>query len=256
MLTHIPFRTWCPHCIRGKARATYHKKGKSEKQIPIISLDYMYMETAESESRGMPILVAKGSESGWVTARVIPKKGKHVHAIKEMGKMLDWMGYKRAVIKTDQEPSIMEVKECIKAERQEEILGEESAVHDSRSNAEAERAIQSVQGQVRTIKDALEVRMGESLSPESNLVPWLVKHAADTVSRYHKGQDGLTAHRRLRGRDFRVDVCEFGEAVWYMRPGSIGKDKFDSKWEEGMWIGVIDGNGAVSYTHLTLPTKA
>ena len=25
MLTHVPFRTWCPHCVRGKERAAYHK---------------------------------------------------------------------------------------------------------------------------------------------------------------------------------------------------------------------------------------
>ena len=24
MVTHIPFRSWCPHCVRGKARAKYH----------------------------------------------------------------------------------------------------------------------------------------------------------------------------------------------------------------------------------------
>ena len=25
--THLPYRSWCPHCVRGKARATKHKKG-------------------------------------------------------------------------------------------------------------------------------------------------------------------------------------------------------------------------------------
>ena len=28
-----------------------------------------------------------------------------------------------------------------------------------------------------------------------------------------------------------------------MRPGSIGKEKFDSKWENGVWLGVLDGSG-------------
>ena len=110
MLTHIPFRTWCPHYARGKARATYHKSKDGERQMLVISIDYMYMETAESDEKGMPILVAKDSESGWITARVIPKKEKHAHAIKELGKMMDWMGHKRMAIKSDQEPAIMEVK--------------------------------------------------------------------------------------------------------------------------------------------------
>ena len=108
--------------MRGKARAAYHKGKCAEKHIPIISMDYMYMESAESEDRGMPIIVAKDSESSWIMARVIPKKGKRVQVIRELGKMIDWMGHKRLALKSDQEPAILEVKECIKSERPEEVL--------------------------------------------------------------------------------------------------------------------------------------
>ena len=87
MLTHIPFRSWCPHCVRGKARAKYHKGVKDEKHVPMISADYLYMESKESEDKGMPILVVKDRHSGWISARVVPKKGKHVYAVKEMSKL-------------------------------------------------------------------------------------------------------------------------------------------------------------------------
>ena len=30
MLTHLPFRSWCPHCVRGKAKRRAHRK-KSRK---------------------------------------------------------------------------------------------------------------------------------------------------------------------------------------------------------------------------------
>ena len=65
MLTHIPYRPWCPYCVRGKARAKYHKGVKDEKHVPVVSADYMYMETKESEEKGMPILVVKDRDSGW-----------------------------------------------------------------------------------------------------------------------------------------------------------------------------------------------
>ena len=56
MITHIPFRTWCPHSVRGKARAVYHKRNNSgEKHVPIIGMDYMYMKSEQTEERGMPI---------------------------------------------------------------------------------------------------------------------------------------------------------------------------------------------------------
>ena len=75
MLTHIPYRSWCPHCVRGKARASYHKqKDKGERHVPTVSMDYMYMESDKSEERGMPMLVFKDNDSGWTSARVVPKK--------------------------------------------------------------------------------------------------------------------------------------------------------------------------------------
>ena len=30
MVTHIPFRSWCDHCVRGRAVNDHHQKGKSE----------------------------------------------------------------------------------------------------------------------------------------------------------------------------------------------------------------------------------
>ena len=52
MMTHIPFRAWCPHCVRGKARAAYHKKDKrGERHVPIIGMDYMYMESEQTDGR-------------------------------------------------------------------------------------------------------------------------------------------------------------------------------------------------------------
>ena len=106
-----------------------------------------------------------------------------------------------------------------------------------------ERAIQTVQGQVRAIKDAFEARYKCELQPEDQITPWMVQHAGALISRFHRGQDGLTAHRRIRGRDFKADMCEFGENIWYMEPGSVGKRKFDSHWHEGIWLGVVDSTG-------------
>ena len=43
MLTHIPFRPWCPHCIRGKARGRQSRRiGEAESQSakPRVRLDY------------------------------------------------------------------------------------------------------------------------------------------------------------------------------------------------------------------------
>ena len=37
---HVPFRSWCPHCIKGKSKCGAHfKQRKVEHEVPTISLD-------------------------------------------------------------------------------------------------------------------------------------------------------------------------------------------------------------------------
>ncbi len=47
------------------------------------------------------------------------------------------------------------------------------------------------------------------------------------------------------GRRFRRDVTEFGESVLYIRAESVGKDKYNSRWGEGLLLGVREGSGEV-----------
>ena len=43
MVTHIPYRSWCDHCVRGRAVNDHHPKEKSEESsVPVISIDYAY----------------------------------------------------------------------------------------------------------------------------------------------------------------------------------------------------------------------
>ena len=51
--THLPYRTWCPHCVRGKARRRAHKRKRRKVGggIPVISLDYMWMKGKKRRRR-------------------------------------------------------------------------------------------------------------------------------------------------------------------------------------------------------------
>ena len=45
-LTHRPFRSWCPHCVRGKGRCDPHKRsGQKDEQsgIPKIASDHFFV---------------------------------------------------------------------------------------------------------------------------------------------------------------------------------------------------------------------
>ena len=77
-LDHGAFRSWCPHCVKGRAESYGHSVKKTkEKEIPTIGMDYMYMHSNQEkeEEVGMPIIVMKDSKTRMLMARVVPSKG-------------------------------------------------------------------------------------------------------------------------------------------------------------------------------------
>ena len=127
------------------------------------------------------------------------------------------------VLKSDQEPAIVDLMNGVTKRRQAKIVLEHSPVYSSQSNGVAERAVQSVEGQVRTMKDALEARLGAGAvtaprgGDPSSLVAWLVEYAAVLLNRYEVGHDGKTAYERLRGKRPNVLGLEFGEQILWRR---------------------------------------
>ena len=48
-LTHVPFRSWWKRCVCGRAvnYGHYVKKEHEEQQVPVISMDYMYLKSSD-----------------------------------------------------------------------------------------------------------------------------------------------------------------------------------------------------------------
>ena len=44
-LTHVPFRSWCVHCVRGKCKSSKHSStgGTEESAVPIVGFDYAFL---------------------------------------------------------------------------------------------------------------------------------------------------------------------------------------------------------------------
>ena len=51
-ISHMPFRSWCPHCVAGKAKANkhVHSGGLEASETPVVSMDYMFMGDRSSSS--------------------------------------------------------------------------------------------------------------------------------------------------------------------------------------------------------------
>ena len=73
----------------------------------------------------------------------------------------------------------------------------------------------------------------------------VVTRAARTIHIHHVNQDGLTAYRKWKGKGFRREVADFGETVLYLKPGTKGRDKLKVRWEQGIWLGILDEIGEV-----------
>ena len=157
----------------------------------------------------MPILVMKDEKSKHVFSHVVPKKGASVaYCVQQTVRNLEQLGYPKMVLKCDQEPAMEDlrntaIKEC--KLKGIEAIPEESLVGASQSNGVIERAIQEIEGMVRTLKDQVEAKYQQHIKSEHPFLVWLVRHAGDLWSKYHLGVDGKTPYERLRGKE--GDLC-------------------------------------------------
>ena len=103
-IDHGVFRSWCPHCVRGKAAAYGHRRGeKRVRDVPVVGIDYMYMTDRQKpeEESGNPILVIKDEWTEMTFAHVVPSKGRDKYAIERMSRGLSMLGHKKVIVNSD-----------------------------------------------------------------------------------------------------------------------------------------------------------
>ena len=98
-----------------------------------------------------------------IMARVVPSKGLDPYAVESTRKGLEQLGHRRVILRSDNEPAILALKEAVRRESDLEIVLEEVPVNDHQANGLVENAAKNVQGQFRVLKDALESRVGRRI---------------------------------------------------------------------------------------------
>ena len=93
-------------------------------------------------------------------------------------------------IKSDQEPSMIALKQAIAVRRKAETIPIESPVRESKSNGRFERAIRTWQAQFRTMRHHLESIIAEKLKKNSAIIEWLIVWVADLLSKYKVHENG------------------------------------------------------------------
>ena len=238
-LTHIPYRSWCPACVAGRGRSYSHHHEARDSTVPVISADYLYFSDKGSTEKSLPTVVIRDRLSKAIFSHLLPAKGVgSAYPEKAVLRDLNWLGYKRLVLKTDQENAIKALGTAVKAGFPNELTLEESPKgdHHGQSNGVAENAVQRIQGQVRTMKFALEEKVKGELPKDSVIFPWMIEYAGVLHTLFsQEDSEGMTPFQKLKGRTWQVALPCFGEVVDYRRRA---KSKLDARWQEGIYLGL------------------
>jgi len=175
-------------------------KEDEESELPLIVCDYAYLADTSSEGT-LPILVLRDRKTKLYAASAVQATGVNAYALKFVVGVVQDLGWKRLIFKSDNEPAIVALKRAVaKAMPGVEVILQESPVGDHAANGEAENAVKEIKRQIRVLKSVMDEKMGTAVRADHPILSWLPRHCAECLSRYRIGQDGKTAEQRRTGR--------------------------------------------------------
>ena len=251
-LTHLPYRSWCPHCVAARRANASHLRGSSTRQKPLFCADYCFIKDSRTEGDGLTTLVgamypAKPESPKSMFAVVCKRKGaQDEYTASRLCQFIRECGVKDLVYKSDQEASVIALMNEVL--RRSTTIGdahyglvqnavpENSAVGESQSNSRAERTVQTFEDMLRTYKSALEARMECNLPCDHSIMYWMTEHVAHVYNKVFVGSDGRTAYETLHGKAPGLKLVEFGEKVMWFVPKKL-RQKMDLRWRLGIYLG-------------------
>ncbi len=233
-ISHFPYRCWCPECVAGQAVGSGHTGREMESLIPIIGMDYFFLnekgmllsarESGErsqreqdiAEGRLVKCLVVRDRATKATFAFVVPQKGVDDErwTVRRVVEIIAWLGHSRITLKIDNERSLLAlVREALKDLKTQDVSGspEQSADYDSQSNGRTEAAVRMIRGPLRSMRLDLEKRIGWKIPIGHAVIPWLLEHVANLRNVLGVSDDGMTAWTKVKGRPFNMTLYHFCE---------------------------------------------
>ena len=65
----------------------------------------------------------------------------------------------------------------------------------------------------------------------------MVENVADIINKFKIGQDGRTAHERLKGKTYKGVIHEFGSVILHRVPEKPQGGLMLERWVQGVWLG-------------------
>ena len=232
-LTHLPYRDWCPFCVKAKGRHAASKK-QLDRQ-PVIQVDYCFHST-DPKLPLRKLLTAVDIVTGLGMTIVIPSKGNDDYAAAELKKFIYECGRTFGILQYDQESSLKALCTRVCAE-----LGGLSIRAAPKGHSQAQGSVGQMQrtfyGQLRAILYQIEESAGIEVNSDCCIYPWCVKHCQWLLNRFLVHTDGRTSYFRKWSRDYAGGLCCFGELVQAKVIGPKFSRKSDTPWSTALWLG-------------------
>ena len=116
--------------------------------LPTVSIDYFFMgPSGQEDAQGvLPMSAVKAHESRMTFAHVVERKGPVISTTRRLVADLGWLGLRRLVFKSDQEPAILALKQAVRESMPTvEFVMEESLVEEHQSNGTIEVTVREIQ---------------------------------------------------------------------------------------------------------------
>ena len=245
-LSHLPYRDWCPHCVKQDPQRPVEFSTDDRRSIPSIEIDYCFSKVEESDPVST-VLVAIDCQSKMLFAMPLASKGSNLRGQAEslvrFSMALNYMDQVEFV--SDAEPTMKSLLASVQLLRQH--LGYPTTVTHSRPgdkgrNAQVERAIQTLRKQSSTLVQMASDKCSLRLPSDHAIWPWSFVHGAWLLNRFHNHSTTKTsAFELVNGRRYAGKIASFGEVVLVLhRRGP--NTKAGPQWVPGVWLTKTDGD--------------
>ena len=241
-LTHWPYRSWCGWCVQSRGHDDHHKRSDAERAAlakPMLQIDYFFMRTV-FEKEILTCISGIERKSGACIASAVPVKGDNDFVVGLLCQALEKWGMNNSelIIQNDQEDAITAVSRSVAKRRVSNTTIRVTPKKSKGSLAYAEQLHRSLEGLARTFRGQIESSCTVTITSQSQITPWLVRHASFVLTNFNVRPNGKTPHEILHNVPYISGLCVIGEAVLIRIPDSdVHAAKLSDNWTKAIWLG-------------------
>ena len=137
---HLPHRSWCPVCVKPRAKEEAYKKLREQGEVPTVSMDYESFGEASTEEDRVTMIVVKDETTGCVAAHVCEQKSAvDKWVVERVCDDIDLFGHSGVVLKGDGESALVQVQSAIKEKGTHPTICQNPPAYNPQSNGSGER---------------------------------------------------------------------------------------------------------------------